>query len=91
MSPCEAENTHRHIDQDFPHQILIRSSPGDLASQILDMHGFCRELAMNYRTQTGQQKGGDFIRYCFADPAQADLFATKFCGERSTVVLHDLP
>ena len=90
MSPREAENTHRRIDQDFLTK-FIRSSPGGLASQILDMHEFCREPAMNYRTQTGQQKGGDFIRYCFADPGQADLFATKFRGERSTVVLHDLP
>jgi hypothetical protein len=91
MSPREAENTHRHIDQDFPHQVLIQSSPGNLASQILDMHEFCRELAMNYRTQTGQRKGGDFIRYCFADPVQADTFANKFGGERNTVVLHDRP
>jgi hypothetical protein len=89
MSPREAENTHRHIDQDFPHQVLIQSSPGNLAFQILDMHEFRRELAMNYRTQTGQRKGGDFIRYCFADPVHADSFANKFGGERNTVVLHD--
>jgi hypothetical protein len=91
MSPREAENTHRHIDQGFPHQVLIQSSPGGLASQILVMHEFCRELAMNYRTQTGQRKGGDFIRYCFAEPVHADTFASKFRGERSAVVHHDRP
>jgi hypothetical protein len=83
--------TNRQIDREFRHQVAIDAAGGGLGLRILEMNDFCRENAMIYRTQTDHRKGGDFIRYCFADPAHADTFAGKFRGERSSVVPHDRP
>jgi hypothetical protein len=48
---------------------------------------FCDTCSMPYKTRSDlrREPSGDFMRFCFADPAHADAFMAEFGGERITI------
>jgi hypothetical protein len=82
--------TKRRIDRDFPHQVAILIPVGGLVARLMAMHKFCDTRSMPYKTHADlcREPPADFLRFCFANPAHADVFIAEFGGERITVEPH---
>jgi hypothetical protein len=76
----KGEMSRQGIDREWPHQVAL---PADACSgkQYDEKHGFCRDLSLCPRGKSFRRDDRDYIVYCFADPAHAELFQRRFGGE----------
>jgi len=84
MVRYKGQVTSRQIDRDFPHQVEIPIPPGGLRKQLDLMYQFCRGRAFMTRG-ANRRVGDDAMRWCFADPTEADAFHAQFGGKRITI------
>ena len=78
--------TRRRIEWEHPHQVAIPSPAGGHGARLMEMHAFCRGARARYYTKVDRREGGNFTRFCFDDPVDADAFAAQFGGERITIM-----
>jgi hypothetical protein len=64
-------------ERNFPHIVEVVVPPGGLG-KTLDFH--CRHGVQAKRGQGRNTNGRNFIRWCFADSAIAESFATAFAA-----------
>jgi hypothetical protein len=81
----KGEITKRRIDRDWPHQVEVPAEA--VAGHNYDIvHAFCRGLSVAPRGgRSARRDDRDWLRYCFATPADADAFHARFGGRRVTV------
>ena len=80
MTRRKGEITSRRIDRDWPHQVALRAEQVKGENYRIT-HDFCRDLSLAPRGHTVRSGNGDYIVFCFADPAHADRFRVRFGGE----------
>ena len=80
MTRRKGEITSRRIDRDWPHQVALRAEQVKGENYRIT-HDFCRDLSLAPRGHTVRWGSGDYIVFCFADPAHADRFRERFGGE----------
>jgi hypothetical protein len=71
-----AKSTSRRL----PHIVKTVVPPGGLGKRINEMHDFHARHDIQSRLGLGRrdENGRYYIRWCFADPALADEFASEF-------------
>jgi hypothetical protein len=74
-----------NINVGFPHQVAFRIAETGL-TELMD--NFCTVSAMPHRKRRDMR---GHLRYCFANPALADTFATMFGGARIDVATRAAP
>ena len=62
------------IESKFPHHIDMLVPEGGFGSRLNAMH----DCIPAVRGQSRRENGRDYIRWCFADPAIAEAFASEF-------------
>lgn len=61
------------IDRGWPHQVAVRAD--QITGVNYDMvHGFCKGMSLCERGHSVQRDNIDYVVFCFADPAHAELF-----------------
>ncbi len=84
MSRRKGEITPRRIDRDFPHQVELPAAMVVGANGLL-ADAVAKALAsVAPRHNSAHRDGEFFIRYAFADPADAETFYARFGGLRLT-------
>src|SRR5262245_34045543 len=68
------------IDRDWPHQVAL---PADRCkgSNYTTVHRFCEGLSLCPRGHCFRRGNVDFVVFCFAVRADAELFQARFDGE----------
>jgi hypothetical protein len=72
----------REIAGLYPYVVEIVVPPGGLGRRLDDMHEFHRQRGI--KDQRGPRRRDDehdYLRWCFADLATAEVFAAEFGGE----------
>ena len=77
----KGELTRQGVDRGWPHQVAL-SADACTGKQYDVKHEFCRNLSLCPRGRSFRRDDQDFLVFCFADPAHADLFHERFGGER---------
>jgi len=70
------------VERDFPNIVEMPVPPGGLGKRLDAMHDF--HTGRNIQSHRGRgrhEEGRDFIRWCFADPIVAEVFAAEFGGK----------
>jgi hypothetical protein len=70
------------VERDFPNIVEMPVPPGGLGKRLDAMHDF--HTGRNIQSHRGRgrhEEGQDFIRWCFADPIVAEVFAAEFGGK----------
>jgi hypothetical protein len=74
-------------ERDFPHLVELALPPGGFRSVFLEIDAFHRDRRIPVRRGRGRQEAEQsYIRFCFPDPAAADVFRNRFGGECLTYV-----
>jgi hypothetical protein len=70
------------IEHDFPHFVEMVVPEGGLGSKLKAMYDFHIQHGISAQRGHGQrlENGRSVIRWCFADPAIAAMFAKEFRG-----------
>ncbi len=81
------ELTHGTIDQKFPYQMEPPIPSGGLGMLLDHMDGFCGEQRLKVAPRKRMLRRDDFyfVRWCFAEPADAERFRERFGGNIFTV------
>jgi hypothetical protein len=67
------------VEQDFPHFVDVVVPPGGLGTKLDAMYDFHAQHGIKPQRGHGRHDAnGSIIRWCFADPALAAAFASKF-------------
>ena len=67
------------IESKFPHHIDMLVPEGGFGSRLNAMHDWRDARGIPaVRGQSQRENGRDYIRWCFADPAIAEAFASEF-------------
>jgi hypothetical protein len=68
-------------DREWPHQVAL---PADQVSghQYQVVHEFCRDLSVAPRGHSFRRGDVDYVVFCFAELAHANMFRARFKGER---------
>ena len=67
------------IESKFPHHIDMLVPEGGFGSRLNAMHDWHDTRGIPaVRGQSPRENGRDYIRWCFADPAVAEAFASEF-------------
>jgi hypothetical protein len=80
MTRRKGELSARRIDRDWPHQVALRADHVAGRNYAVT-HDFCRELSLCPRGHSVHYENIDYVVFCFADPAHAELFRKRFAGE----------
>jgi hypothetical protein len=80
MSRYKGRTSARAIEKDFPHIVETIVPHGGLGNRLNDMYDFHTRHGIRARLGLGRRDGNgrDIIRWCFADPALAEVFAAEF-------------
>jgi hypothetical protein len=82
MGRRKGETTFAMNERDYPHIVELPLPSGGFRSQSDDMLAFHRERGIEPRRGRGWHNDEQYyVRYCFADPAHADVFRDQFGGE----------
>jgi hypothetical protein len=84
MARYKGRSTPKSIERDFPHIVEMAVPLGGLGRRLDAMHAFHLERGIQSRNgrRRRDQDGRDHIRWCFADAATAEAFASQFGGRR---------
>jgi hypothetical protein len=79
MGRRKGELSRRMMDSGWPHQAAVTAETcrGD---GYLTTHCFCLELSLCPRHWHYRREDRDYVVFCFADPAHAQLFRQRFGG-----------
>jgi hypothetical protein len=81
MTRRKGELTANGIDRGWPYQVALEADK--VAGRNYNfVHAFCRELSLTPRGHSVRRENIEYVVFCFADPAHADLFRKHFGGER---------
>jgi hypothetical protein len=83
---CTSLVVRSRQDRGFRYQVAV--PVGGLGAMVADMHGFCHSRGLRYRPRMelrSEPVTADYTIWCFADPTHADVFQSRFGGERITV------
>lgn len=77
----KGELTRRMMDHGWPHQVAVTAETcrGD---GYLTTHFFCEGFSLCPRHWSFRQDDRDYVVFCFADPAHAEMFRERFGVER---------
>jgi hypothetical protein len=79
MTPRKSEVTARMNERDYPRIVELLLPSGGFRSKFDEMLAFHRERSFEHRRGRGSYADGQFyVRFCFADPADADAFRHRF-------------
>lgn len=80
MTRRKGELSKSAIDRGWPHQVAL---PADAVHEhFYVVYGFCRGLSLCSRGHTVRREEMEYVVFCFAEAADADLFRERFDGER---------
>ena len=82
-----SERTGRINERDFPHLVELLLPSGGFAGRSAEMRAFHRQRGIKLRYGQGRIQGRErrwHVRFCFADPSEAEAFRHRFGGERLT-------
>jgi hypothetical protein len=83
MARRKGERTTRMNEWDFPHIVELAVPSGGFGSGVYAFEAFHRERGIESRRARGRRRNDqEFVRFCFADHADADAFAAEFGGTR---------
>ena len=69
------------VKREWPHHVALPA--GQVQGKNYDVvHGLARTLSVAPRTYHFRRDDVDHVVFCFADPADADLFRERFNGKR---------
>jgi hypothetical protein len=71
----------RRLEREWPHQVAIRADQL-LGERYHVVHEFCRCLSVAPRGLSFRRGDIDYVVFCFAQLAHANLFRARFKGER---------
>jgi hypothetical protein len=80
MARRRGELSGRKIDRDWPYQVAIRADQVGGENYHIK-HEFCRVLSLAPRGHSVRRGDKDYVVFCFADRAHAELFQERFGGE----------
>ena len=82
MTRYKGRSSTKAIERDFPHIVETIVPPGSLGKRLNDMYEFHTQQGIRARLGLGRrdENGRDIIRWCFADPTIAFIFANEFGG-----------
>jgi hypothetical protein len=79
MSREKDKRQAKSIERDFPHVVEIAVPPNGLGGVLIAMYEFHSRHGIEAKRGHGRREyGGNFIRWCFADPVLAAAFAGEF-------------
>jgi hypothetical protein len=80
MTRRKGELSPAGIDHGWPHQVAL---PADqvTGANYKTVHDFCRDLSLCSRGHSVRGGSIEYVVFCFADLAHAELFRAKFNGE----------
>jgi hypothetical protein len=79
MSRYKSKQQAKTIERDFPHVVEIAVPPDGLGSVLIAMYEFHARHGIEAKRGHGRREhGGNFIRWCFADPGIAKAFESEF-------------
>lgn len=77
----KGERTSRSYERDFPNIVELPVPPNGFGAKLDLIHEFHRERGIDIRRGTGKRRDDqDFVRWCFADRADAEAFKERFGG-----------
>jgi hypothetical protein len=69
------------IAREFPFVVEVMVPEGGFGRRLDDMHAFHRQRGItDHHIPRRRDKQHDYIRWCFADCATAEVFAAQFSG-----------
>jgi len=82
MSRRKAERTSRANERDFPNIVELPVPPNGFGAKLDSIHEFHRQRGLEARRGRGQRRNDqEYVRWCFADRADAEAFERFFGGE----------
>ena len=80
MSRRKGELSQRTIDLEWPHHVAVTAETcrGD---GYITTHYFCEGLSLCPRHRYFRRNDRDYVVFCFAEAAHAELFRQRFNGE----------
>jgi hypothetical protein len=79
MSRYKGRASLKVIKSKFPHHVDVLVPEGGFGSRLNAMHDWHDARGIPaVRGQSRRENGRDYIRWCFADPAVAEAFASEF-------------
>ena len=80
MAIRKGELSQRTIEREWPHQVAITAETCRGGGYITT-HYFCEELSLCPRHGYFRRDDRDYVVFCFAEAADAELFRQRFNGE----------
>lgn len=81
MTRRKGELSGAGIDRGWPYQVALPAGQVTGANFNI-VHDFCRNLSLCSRGHSVRRDDIEYVVFCFAEPAHAELFRAKFNGER---------
>lgn len=79
MSRYKGRASAKAVERDFPHCVDVAVPPGGVGKKLDAMYDFhTRHGIQPKRGQGHHDADGSVVRWCFADPAMAAVFAKEF-------------
>ena len=79
MTRRKGERTSRANERDFPNIVELPVPPNGFGKTLDLIHDFHRERDLEARRGRGQRRNDqDYVRWCFADRADAEAFEKLF-------------
>ena len=81
MAGRKGGRTARHNEREFPNIVELPVPPGGFGAALNVIHAFHTGRGLEPRPGRWRwSEGQDFVRWCFADRADADAFEAAFGG-----------
>jgi hypothetical protein len=82
LTPRKGKRTVAQNERDYPHIVELAVPPNGFGAALDAMYEFHRTRGLTDRRGRGVRRDGqDFVRWCFANPADAEDFAKVFGGK----------
>ena len=86
MTRYKGRQSPKAIEKDFPHIVEMIVPEGGFGKTLDAMYDFHARHGIRAINSTGRrdENNRDYIRWCFADPAIAEAFASEFASNRNS-------
>lgn len=81
MAYRKCEMSTHDINTNFPFQVAVIQPREGLYELDKARHAYCKDLSLCQRGHFFRRDGSDWVVFCFAEKAHADMFKTEFSGE----------